>query len=341
MSMDQNYTRTHRRPKEQDFKDFKVSVVIPVFNEVKSVSILHSKLHEAMKTLEKDWEVVFVDDGSTDGSLQAVEVLAEKDPNHTRVVALRRNFGQTAAISAGIDYTEGEIIVLMDGDLQNDPADIPKLIAGIDNGYDLVSGWRKDRKDNFITRIFPSRIANWIISRVTGVYLHDYGCTLKAYRREVLTGFRLYGEMHRFIPAYAGYVGARIKEVIVQHHPRKYGQTSYGLERSVKVILDLFTVKFLSGYINKPIYLFGGTGLVFGGMGTIGLLYLFVRKALLQTGVVSSPIFLLSALLFILGVQSLLLGLIAEMMVRTYHESQSKPIYILRYVILGGDESES
>jgi glycosyltransferase involved in cell wall biosynthesis len=341
MAINQAYTRTRKGPQDENAKDFKVSVVIPVFNEVQSVPILHSKLHEAMKTVDKDWEVVFVDDGSTDGSLQAVEVIAAKDPNHTRVVALRRNFGQTAAISAGIDYTEGEIIVLMDGDLQNDPADIPELIAGIDSGYDLVSGWRKDRKDNFITRTFPSRIANWIISRVTGVHLHDYGCTLKAYRREVLTGFRLYGEMHRFIPAYAGYVGARIKEVTVQHHPRKYGKTSYGLERSVKVILDLFTVKFLSGYINKPIYLFGGTGLAFGGLGTLGLVYLFVRKAFLQTGVVDSPIFLLSALLFILGVQSLLLGLIAEMMVRTYHESQSKPIYNVRYVILGGSESVS
>ena len=339
--MNQQYSKNRRGPKDQDAEDYSVSVVIPLFNEVKSVPILHEKLHAAMDPLAKDWEVVFVDDGSSDGSLQAVEAIAAKDPKHTRVIALRRNFGQTAAISAGIDYTEGEIIVLMDGDLQNDPADIPNLITGIDEGYDLVSGWRKDRKDNFITRTFPSRIANWIISRVTGVYLHDYGCTLKAYRREVLTGFRLYGEMHRFIPAYAGYVGARIKEVTVQHHPRKYGKTSYGLERSVKVILDLFTVKFLSGYINKPIYLFGGTGLVFGGMGAVGLLYLFVRKALLQTGVVNSPIFLLSALLFILGVQAILLGLIAEMMVRTYHESQSKPIYNVRYVILGDNESES
>lgn len=339
--MKSKYTRIQRGPEGENVKDFAVSIVIPVYNELKSVPILHEKLHAAMGPLKKDWEVIFVDDGSTDGSLRAVEELAAKDPEHTRVVALRRNFGQTAAISAGIDYTEGEIIVLMDGDLQNDPADIPELIAEIDKGYDLVSGWRKDRKDNFISRTLPSRIANWIISRVTGVYLHDYGCTLKAYRREVLTGFRLYGEMHRFIPAYAGYVGARITEVIVQHHPRKYGKTNYGLERTVKVVLDLFTVKFLSGYVNKPIYLFGGTAIVFSGMGTLGLLYLFVRKALLRTGVVDSPIFLLSALLFILGVQALLLGLIAEMMVRTYHESQSKPIYIVRHVILGEGESKN
>ena len=226
----------------------------------------------------------------------------------------------------------------MDGDLQNDPADIPNLLAEIDNGYDLVSGWRKDRKDNFITRTLPSRIANWIISAVTGVQLHDYGCTLKAYRREVLTGFRLYGEMHRFIPAYAGHVGARIIEIKVRHHPRRYGQTSYGLNRTLKVVLDLLTVKFLSGYINKPIYLFGGTAIALGGVGSVGLLYLFTRKLLFGAGVVSSPIFLLSALLFVLGIQSILLGLIAEMMVRTYHESQSKPIYNVRYTMLGEEE---
>ncbi len=317
-----------------------VSVVVPVFNEFKNVDILHKQLSEALRALGKPWEVVFVDDGSSDGSLQAMEQLAAKDPQHTRVVALRRNFGQTAAISAGIDYSSGEIIVLMDGDLQNDPADIPKLLAEIENGYDVVSGWRKFRKDNFITRTFPSIVANRLISWVTGVHLHDYGCTLKAYRREVLTGFRLYGEMHRFIPAYAGYVGAKITEVPVQHHPRKHGKSKYGLERTVKVILDLFTVKFLSGFVNKPLYLFGGVGIGFGLVGVAGLVFLFVRKFLQGSGVVNSPIFILAALLFVLGVQSILLGLIAEMMVRTYHESQSKPIYSLRYVILENGKEE-
>jgi glycosyltransferase involved in cell wall biosynthesis len=317
--------------------DVWVSIVVPVFNEVKNVPLLYEKISTAMVGVNRPWEVVFVDDGSTDGSLQAMEVVAGKDAKTVRVVALRRNFGQTAAISAGIDYSEGQVIVLMDGDLQNDPADIPGLLAEIENGYDLVSGWRKFRKDNYLTRTLPSNIANWIISQVTGVHLHDYGCTLKAYRREVLTGFRLYGEMHRFIPAYAGYVGARITEVPVQHHPRQHGKSKYGLERTVKVILDLFTVKFLSGYVNKPLYLFGGVGIGFGLVGTLGLIYLVVRKILIATGIVNSPIFLLSALLFILGVQSILLGLIAEMMVRTYHESQSKPIYSLRYVIRGGD----
>lgn len=312
-----------------------VSIVVPVFNEVKNVPLLHEQIHAALKNLDKAWELVFVDDGSTDGSLQAMEVLAAHDSLHTRVVALRRNFGQTAAISAGIDYSTGEIIVLMDGDLQNDPADIPHLLSEIEKGYDVVSGWRKFRKDNFITRTFPSMVANAIISYVTGVALHDYGCTLKAYRREVLTGFRLYGEMHRFIPAYAGYVGAKIAEVPVQHHPRTHGKSKYGLERTVKVVLDLFTVKFLSGYVNKPIYLFGGVGILFGSVGIAGLLFLFIRKFFYATGVVNSPIFILSALLFAIGIQSILLGLIAEMMVRTYHESQSKPIYSLRYVING------
>lgn len=314
-----------------------VSIVVPVFNEVKNVPLLHEKLSAAMARVSRLWEVVFVDDGSFDGSLQAMELIAAKDPDHVRVAALRRNFGQTAAISAGIDCSEGQVIVLMDGDLQNDPADIPNLLAEIENGYDLVSGWRKFRKDNYLTRTLPSNIANWIISQVTGVHLHDYGCTLKAYRREVLTGFRLYGEMHRFIPAYAGYVGARITEVPVQHHPRQHGKSKYGLERTMKVVLDLFTVKFLSGYVNKPLYLFGGVGFAFGGLGTLGLVYLTARKLLYGTGIASSPIFLPSTLLLILGVQSILLGLIAEMMVRTYHESQSKPIYSLRYVIRGGN----
>jgi glycosyltransferase involved in cell wall biosynthesis len=317
-----------------------VSVVVPVFNEVQNVPLLHEQLTAAMKDINRPWEVVLVDDGSWDGSLQAMEVIAAKDPEHVRVVSLRRNFGQTAAISAGIDYSDGQVIVLMDGDLQNDPSDIPGLLKEIENGYDLVSGWRKFRKDNYLTRTLPSNIANRLISWVTGVHLHDYGCTLKAYRREVLTGFRLYGEMHRFIPAYAGYVGARITEVPVKHHPRKHGKSKYGLERTAKVVLDLFTVKFLSGYANKPLYLFGGVGFGFGFVGILGLAYLTVRKLTVASGIVNSPIFLLSALLFVLGVQSILLGLIAEMMVRTYHESQSKPIYSLRYVIRGNDKSQ-
>ncbi len=315
-----------------------VSIVIPVFNEKDSLAELHRGLHQALDNYSMSWEVIFVDDGSRDGSLEVLEGLAAEDPRATRVVALRRNYGQTAAISAGIDYAAGEIIVLMDADLQNDPADIPMMLDKIREGYDLVSGWRRERKDAFFTRTLPSRIANWIISRVTGVHLHDYGCTLKAYRREVITGFRLYGEMHRFIPAYAAYVGASITEVQVAHHPRRFGATNYGLERTVKVVLDLFTVKFLRGYMHKPIYLFGGFGILFGGVGALGLVFLVVRKLFFFGGIVDSPIFLMSAMLFVLGLQSILMGLIAEMVVRTYHESQAKPTYNVRFVIRGDEQ---
>jgi glycosyltransferase involved in cell wall biosynthesis len=311
-----------------------LSLVIPVYNEEESLVPLHQAIHQALgENLEPTWEVVFVDDGSQDKSLQVLEQLAEEDLNHTRVVALRRNFGQTAAIAAGIDHTTGEIIVLMDADLQNDPSDIPMMLEKIGHGYDVVSGWRKDRQDKFITRTLPSKTANWLISTVTGVDLHDYGCTLKAYRREVLTEFRLYGEMHRFIPAYAHSVGAKIVEVPVKHHPRKYGQTKYGLTRTFKVILDLLTVKFLISYANKPIYLFGGMGIFLIVVSLITLFALAVRRLWLKISALSSPFFPISAMFLILGFQSILMGLIAELLVRTYHESQRKPTYSVRRVI--------
>jgi len=312
-----------------------LSVVIPVYNEQESLPLLHQALHDALDALPHPWELVLVDDGSKDGSAPALETLAATDPAHTRVVLLRRNFGQTAAIAAGIDHAVGDVIVLMDADLQNDPADIPMLLAKLDEGYDVVSGWRHDRQDQFITRTFPSRIANGIISRVTGVHLHDYGCTLKAYRREVITGFRLYGEMHRFIPAYAGSVGAKFIEVPVRHHARKYGKTKYGLERTLKVVLDLLTVKFLISYAAKPIYLFGGTGLgLMGGSGLM-LLFLLIRRFAIGTSVFDSPLFIIAILLVILGFQSILLGLIAELLVRTYHESQRKPTYTVKRFLDG------
>jgi glycosyltransferase involved in cell wall biosynthesis len=310
-----------------------ISVVIPVYNEVESVPKLHEQLHHAMEELDKTWEVIYVDDGSTDGSSEILADLAEKNRATTNCIGLRRNFGQTAAIAAGIDYASGEIIVLMDADLQNDPADIPMLLGKMDEGFDLVSGWRKKRKDTFITRTLPSRIANGLISLVTGVKLHDYGCTLKAYRREVLTGYRLYGEMHRFIPAYAGHVGARVTEVPVRHHARKYGKTKYGLERTVKVVLDLLTVKYLISFVHKPIYLFGGTGLGLMGIGALGITYLLVRKYTTGGGVADSPIFLASLISFLMGFQSILMGLLAEVMARTYHESQEKPTYNVRWTL--------
>ena len=317
----------------------KLSIVIPVYNEEETLPLLHQAITQALADLEQlSWEVIYIDDGSADDSLEELEKLASADPEHTRVLALRRNFGQTAAIAAGLDYAQGNIVVLMDADLQNDPADIPMMLEKIDQGYDVVSGWRVNRQDTFITRTLPSRIANGLISFVTGVRLHDYGCTLKAYRREVITGFRLYGEMHRFIPAYANSVGAKMIEVPVRHHPRKYGKAKYGLSRTFKVILDLFTVKFLISYANKPIYLFGGMGIVLIVIGLLMLAFITVRRIFWGISMISSPFFQMSSLFTVLGFQSILMGLIAELLVRTYHESQHKPIYTLRRVINAPEE---
>jgi glycosyltransferase involved in cell wall biosynthesis len=315
-----------------------LSLIIPVYNEEENLPLLFDALHQALDPLKRTWEVIFVDDGSRDGSLAALQKFAAEDKQHVRVVSFRRNFGQTAAISAGIDHASGGTIVLLDSDLQNDPADIPILLAKLDEGYDLVSGWRKDRKDNSLTRTLPSVLANGLISWVTGVHLHDYGCTLKAYRRDALAGFRLYGEMHRFIPVFAHSIGARITEIPVRHHARRFGRANYGLERTVKVLLDLLTVKFLLSFANKPIYLFGGAGmlLMFGSAGM--LLYLFLRRLLYEVPVLGSPIFQLAVMFFILGFQSILMGLIAELLVRTYHESQAKPTYTIRETLnLGSD----
>lgn len=316
-----------------------LSIVIPVYNEFDSLDTLHRSIHSTLGKLpELTWEVVYVDDGSSDNSYQKLTNIAQEDPEHVIVVGFRRNFGQTAAIAAGIDHSKGETIILMDADLQNDPQDIPTMLEKIRQGYDVVSGWRKNRQDAFFTRTLPSRIANWLISTVTGVYLHDYGCTLKAYRREVLTGFRLYGEMHRFIPAYATSVGAKLIEIPVHHHARKFGKTKYGLMRTFKVILDLFTVKFLLSYANKPIYLFGGTGISLIVFSSAILLFLFIRRVWFGISVLESPFFSMSIMFVILGFQSILMGLIAELLVRTYHESQRKPTYTIRQILKAGQE---
>lgn len=315
-----------------------LSIIVPVYNEEQSLEILYREIKNALEPLNLSWELILVDDGSSDGSLNKIKQIVQADPDRTIGVILRRNFGQTAAIAAGIDQTNGDVIVLLDADLQNDPADIPLMIDKINEGYDVVSGWRYNRQDKFLTRTLPSRIANWLISSVTGVHLHDYGCTLKAYRREVLTGFRLYGEMHRFIPVYANSVGARITEVKVQHHPRKFGKAKYGLERTFKVVLDLFTVKFLTSYANKPIYLFGGAGLILIGISILTLLFLLIRRFATAAKIspFSSPLFTIAIMVAILGFQSLLMGLIAELLVRTYHESQNKPVYTIREIIKSG-----
>lgn len=305
------------------------SIVVPVYNEELNLPLVFDAIHQAIDPYHPDsgWEMIFVDDGSKDRSMEVLLELYQKDPDHVRVVQLRRNFGQTAAIAAGIDHASGDVIVMLDADMQNDPVDIPMMLDKIKEGYDVVSGWRKNRQDAFLNRTLPSRLANGLISSVTGVHLHDYGCTLKAYRREVITGFRLYGEMHRFIPVYANRFGAKIIEVPVHHHPRKFGKTSYGLERTLKVLLDLFTVKFLISYATKPIYLFGGFGMVLMALSAIVLLYLFIRRVFFLVGVTTSPLFLISTVTGLMGFQALLMGLIGELLVRTYHESQDKPIY--------------
>jgi glycosyltransferase involved in cell wall biosynthesis len=317
----------------------KISIIIPVYNEAENLPLLDQSIQDSMEKLGMPWQVVYVDDGSADTSVEVLVGLGCADPDHCCVVVLRRNFGQTAAIAAGIDYSDGDVIILMDADLQNDPADIPMMMDKIMEGYDVVSGWRVNRQDTFLTRTLPSRIANGLISMVTGVHLHDYGCTLKAYRREVITGFRLYGEMHRFIPAYANSVGARMIEVPVHHHARKFGKTKYGLTRTIKVILDLLTVKFLVSYASKPIYLFGGAGLILIVPSLVALLFLFVRRIWLQIPVLTSPIFQMSTMFMILGFQSILMGFIAELLARTYHESQHKPTYTVRRVINGQSQT--
>ena len=311
----------------------KVSIIVPVYNEDKNIVLLYKAVEKSAKSMGVPWELILVDDGSQDKSLERIKGIVKEHPKQVSAVVLRRNFGQTAAIAAGIDHSEGEIIILLDADLQNDPADIPLMVKKLAEGYDLVSGWRFHRQDKFLTRTLPSRIANSLISAVTGVKLHDYGCTLKAYRREGLTGFRLYGEMHRFIPVYANSVGAKIVEVKVHHHARKFGKEKYGLERIFKVILDLFTVKFLSSYSSKPIYLFGGTGIALVTFSFISLLYLGIRRIIEKISPFSSPLFTISVMIAITGFQSILMGLIAELLVRTYHESQNKPVYTVRDVI--------
>lgn len=298
-----------------------LSIVIPVYNEVESLPLLYAALTEALRGWK--WEAIFVDDGSTDGSVAVLEMLTT-ECERVRAVLLRRNFGQTAALAAGIAQAAGEVIVLMDADLQNDPADIPMLVNALEHA-DVACGWRKDRQDAFLTRTLPSRIANALIGRVTGIRLHDYGCTLKAFRREVLTAFHLYGEMHRFIPAYAALVGAVIREVPVRHHARRFGRTKYGLGRTVRVLLDLLTQAFYARYATKPMHLFGGIGL----LGILAGLALLITTACLHSAVLLAPGLVLTAA----GGQCLLLGLLAEMLTRTYHEAQGKAPYVIRHII--------
>lgn len=303
-----------------------LSIVVPIFDEKENIAPLYDKVREAMDALGFPWELVLVDDGSRDGSSELLDKVAEEDSRVT-VVHFTRNYGQTAAMMAGMDHARGDIIVPMDGDLQNDPADIARLLAKLDEGYDVVSGWRKDRQDHAIKRNLPSRLANGLISRVSGVHLHDYGCSLKAYRREALDGVKLYGEMHRFVPIYAAWNGARVTEIPVTHHPRLHGESKYGLERVVKVVLDLIVVKFLFRYSGKPIYVFGGFGLLSIFLGALAGVWAIALKLFWDTSFIRTPLPLLCVFLGAVGVLSILMGLLAEMLNRTYHESQAKPVY--------------
>jgi glycosyltransferase involved in cell wall biosynthesis len=313
-------------PRPEDAPE--VSVVIPVHNEEENVEPLYEALRRSLDELGRTYEVVVVDDGSRDSTYERLAALAAEDP-HLKLVKLRRNYGQTAAMAAGFDHSSGAVVVPMDGDRQNDPADIGRLLEKIDEGYDVVSGWRRDRRDPFARRL-PSRIANWLIGRVTGVRLHDYGCTLKAYRADVMQEMRLYGEMHRFLPALAYQAGARITEIPVTHHPRVAGKSNYGLGRTFKVLLDLLTVKFLSVWSTKPSYLFGGSGAILCLAGTGFVTWTAYEKIFNDVYVYRQPSLIVGVFLFTIGLNLILLGLLAELIVRTHHESQAKRVYLVR-----------
>ena len=306
-----------------------LSVFLPVFNEQDNIEQLNTRLADALKGLGRSYEVIYVDDGSTDHSMARLRKIAVGDPQ-VRVVSLRRNYGQTAAMSAGIDHARGQILIPMDADLQNDPADISRLLEKLDEGYDVVSGWRKDRKDRWLTRQLPSRLANRLVARISGVGLHDFGCSLKAYRRDALTGVKLYGEMHRFIPIYAGWAGAKVTEIPVTHHPRAAGESKYGLSRTIKVVFDLITIKFLSSYFTKPLYLFGSAGLVCLFLSLLAFVFALYYRIVEGVHLNRMPLATLSMIMFAMGVQFIFMGLLAEMVVRTYHESQDKPTYLVR-----------
>ena len=310
----------------------KISIVVPIYNEEESVGTLYEKIAKTMEKLPHEYEIIAVDDGSTDNTLEKLKELASKD-KRLKVISFKRNYGQTAAMFAGFQHASGDVIITMDADLQNDPADIPLLLEKMEEGYDVVSGWRKDRKDPFFSRTLPSKIANYIISNVTGVHLHDYGCSLKAYKKDIAKNFRLYGDMHRFLPALAKGLGAKITEVPVSHHPRLYGKSKYGIGRTVRVILDIFLVKFLNEYINKPLYAFGGIGFTLFGLGFLTGLYLTYDKFVNHQEIGQRPLLFLTVLLIISGLQFISTGIIAEVITRTYYESQDIKPYRIKDVI--------
>jgi glycosyltransferase involved in cell wall biosynthesis len=310
-----------------------LSIVIPLFNEEECVEPLYAQIKGALEPLGQSYEIIIVDDGSTDQSFDLLKGLQAQD-KRLKVIRFRRNFGQTAAFAAGFEYAQGRVVVTMDADLQNDPADIPRLLEKLEEGYDVVSGWRVERwKSAWLTRRLPSVVANRLISETTGVRLHDYGCSLKAYRSEVVKNINLYGELHRFIPAMASWMGVSVAEIPVHYQPRQFGRSNYGLSRTIKVVLDLLTVRFLLSYSTRPIHIFGSLGLAMSGAGGILGLYLSVVKLALGQDIGSRPLLLLAILLMVLGVQMITMGLLGELVVRTYHESQGKRIYVVREVL--------
>ena len=316
-----------------------LSIIIPVYNEEENIPVLRERLVASLEPLGRPFEVIFVNDGSKDGTERALQSVCAADPRF-KAVHFSRNFGQTAAMMAGIRYAAGQIIIPMDGDLQNDPADIPKLLAKLDEGYDVASGWRQDRKDHALRRNLPSRIANRLISAISGVRLHDYGCSLKAYRKDVVKGVKLYGEMHRFIPIYASWEGGRVAEVPVTHHPRLHGTSKYGVDRVIKVVLDLMVVQFLARYANRPIYVFGTFGIVAITLGILAGVWAVYLKYFEHTSFIQTPLPLLVVMLTVTGGMSILMGLLSEIIMRTYYESQGKAVYLVKSTTnLGPDPS--
>ncbi len=320
-----------------------ISVVFPVYNEEEDLEELHRQITEVLVKLNQEYEIIAIDDGSKDNSFNILKKISQSDPRF-KAIQFRKNFGQTAALSAGFHHAKGKVIITMDSDLQNDPADIPNLLEKINEGYDVVSGWRADRKDKFITRRIPSILANKLIVKMTDVHIHDFGCTLKAYKKEIIDNINLYGEMHRFIPALARWVGASITEIKVKHHPRLHGKSKYGISRTMRVLLDLMTIKFLLTYSTKPIRFFGRIGLISGFMGFVVCIYLSIGKIFFPSEATSltkrMPMLLLGVLLIVVGIQFITMGLLAEIMIRTYYESQSKPIYYIREIVGGEKEKE-
>ena len=306
-----------------------LSLFLPVLDEEENLRPMHAKIQSALDSLGKTAEVIYVDDGSTDKSLAILKDIAADD-DRVRVISLRRNYGQTAAMSAGIDAANGEILIPMDADLQNDPADIARLLKKLDEGYDVVSGWRKNRQDKLVSRKIPSQVANRIISWIGGVPLHDYGCSLKAYRREVIQDVKLYGEMHRFIPIYASWAGARVAEIPVDHHARTMGKSKYGISRTIKVVFDLITIKFMAEYHTKPLYVFGAFGMIAFAIAMVAGLWALVLKIVEGVSFILTPLPIIAVVMLAISVQFFLMGLLAELLVRTYHESQDKPIYAVR-----------